>query len=249
MSSSVLHDQIPHSLLLPNQPLFCLPPRVFGCVCFVHILTYVQDKLLTKVTKYVFLGYSHFQRGYRCYSPDINRYFISVNVTFFEDSSFSFVSCPSVPDVLSISLVLPSPNFPSPTTDVVTRLLQVYTRRPHPTGPLVDSSSTLQSSPAPVLQSYDDLPIAIRKGTHSTSNPHPVHNFFSFYCLYLPYFVFVSTLSSVSTPKSTSEALTHSGWKQAMAEEMNAFYSNGTWGSLSLFLLTSLPLVVVGFIQ
>ena len=39
ISSSVLHDQIPHSILQPNQPLFCLPPRVFGCVCFVHILT------------------------------------------------------------------------------------------------------------------------------------------------------------------------------------------------------------------
>ena len=37
--SSVLHDQIPHSILLPTQPLFYLPPRVFGCVCFVHILT------------------------------------------------------------------------------------------------------------------------------------------------------------------------------------------------------------------
>ena len=39
MPSSVLHDRIPHSVLLPNQPLFCLPPRVFGCVCFLHILT------------------------------------------------------------------------------------------------------------------------------------------------------------------------------------------------------------------
>ena len=32
MSSSVVHDQISHSILFPNQPLFCLPPRVFGCV-------------------------------------------------------------------------------------------------------------------------------------------------------------------------------------------------------------------------
>ena len=39
MPSSVLHDQIPHSLLFPNQPLYFLPPRVFGCTCFVHILT------------------------------------------------------------------------------------------------------------------------------------------------------------------------------------------------------------------
>ncbi|RVW80772.1 Retrovirus-related Pol polyprotein from transposon RE1 [Vitis vinifera] len=44
MPSSVLHDQIPHSLLFPDQPLYFLPPRVFGCTCFVHILTPGQDK-------------------------------------------------------------------------------------------------------------------------------------------------------------------------------------------------------------
>ena len=32
MPSSVLHDQISHFVLLLNQPLFCLPPRVFGCL-------------------------------------------------------------------------------------------------------------------------------------------------------------------------------------------------------------------------
>ena len=113
MPSYVLHDQIPHSVLLPNQPLFCLHHRVFGCVCFVHILTPGQDKLFAKATKCVFLGYFTLQRGYCCYSPDTNRYFISADVTFFEDSSFfSSVARPSVPDVLSIPLVLPSPDFP-----------------------------------------------------------------------------------------------------------------------------------------
>ena len=143
MSSSLLHDQIPHSVLLPNQPLFCLPPRIFGCVCFVYILTLGQDKLSVKATKYVFFGYSRLQRGYRCYSPNINRYFISVDVTFFEDSSFfSSAGRPPVLDVISIPLVLPSPDFPSPPTDVVTQPLQVYTRHPRPpTRPLVESSS------------------------------------------------------------------------------------------------------------
>ena len=91
-----------------------------------------------------------------------------------------------------------------------------------------------QSSPAPVPQSSDDLPIAIWKGTRSTSNPHPVYNFLSFQCLSLPFFAFVSTLSSVSTPKSTSEALSHPGWKQAMAEEMDALYSHDTWELVAL---------------
>ena len=88
MPSSVLHDQIPHFVMLPNQPLFCFPPHVFGCLCFVHILTTWPDKLSTKATKCVFFGYSCLYRGYRCYSPDINRYFISTDTTFFEDSFF-----------------------------------------------------------------------------------------------------------------------------------------------------------------
>ena len=215
MPSSVLHNQIPHSILLPTQPLCYLPPHVFGCICFVHILTPRQDKLSAKVTKCVFLGYSRLQRGYRSYSPDTNRYFISANVTF-KDSSFSSAMRPSALDVLSNPLVLPSPDFPFPPTDVVTRPLQVYTCRPcPPTGPRVDSSLTPKSSLAPVLQPSDDLPIAIWKGTCSTSNPHPVYNFLSFHRLSLPYFAFVSTLSSISTPKSTSETLSHPGWKQA----------------------------------
>ena len=163
MPSSVLYDHIPHSILLPTQRLFYLSPRVFGCVCFVHILTPGQDKLSAKATKCVFLGYSRLQMGYRCYSPDTNHNFISGNVTFFKDSPFfSFAVCHSVPDVLSIPLVLPSPDFPSPPTDVVTQLLQVYSRRSRPpTRPRVDSSLMPQSSSAPVPKPSDDLPIAI----------------------------------------------------------------------------------------
>ena len=117
----------------------------------------------------------------------------------------------------------------------MTRPLQVYTRRPRlPTGPRVDSSLMPQSSPVLVPQLSNDLPIAIRKGTRSTSNPNPIYNFLSFHRLSLPYFTFVSTLSSVSTPKSTSEALSHPGWKHAMAEEMDALDSNDTWELVAL---------------
>ena len=98
----------------------------------------------------------------------------------------------------------------------MTQPLQVFTLRPRPpTGPRVDSYLMLQSYPTLVLPLSDDLPIAIWKGTRSTSNPHPVYNFLSFHRLFLPYFAFVSTLSFVSTPKSTSE-------------EIDAFYSNDT---------------------
>ena len=51
---------------------------------------------------------------------------------------------------------------------------------------------------------------------------------FSAFIVYL-YSTFISTLSSISTPKSTSEALFH-----PMAEEMDAFYFNGTWELIAL---------------
>ena len=154
---------------------------LMSLVVFVLFIFSLMGKTNSQ-PKCVLLGYSRLKRSYRCYSPGTNRYFISADVTFFEDSSFSSAAHPSVPNVLSIPLVLPSLDFPSPPTDVVTRSLQVYTRRPRPpTGPLVDSSSMLQSPLDPIPQPFVDLPIVIRKGTCSTSNPHPVYNFLNFH--------------------------------------------------------------------
>jgi len=42
--------------------------------------------------KSIFLEYSHQQKGYRSYSPDLGRYLISADVTFFESTPFSSVS-------------------------------------------------------------------------------------------------------------------------------------------------------------
>ncbi|RVW80264.1 Retrovirus-related Pol polyprotein from transposon RE2 [Vitis vinifera] len=114
MPSSVLHDQIPHSLLFPDQPLYFLPPRVFGCTCFVHILTPGQDKLSAKAMKCLFLGYSRLQKGYRCYSLETHRYFISADVTFFEDSPFFSTTSESLPvsEVLPIPIVSPPDVMP-----------------------------------------------------------------------------------------------------------------------------------------
>ncbi|RVW93434.1 Retrovirus-related Pol polyprotein from transposon TNT 1-94 [Vitis vinifera] len=230
MPSSVLHDQIPHSLLFPDQPFYFLPPRVFGCTCFVHILTPGQDKLSAKAMKCLFLGYSRLQKGYRCYSLETHRYFISADVTFFEDSPFFSTTSESLP----VSEVLPIP-IVSPPDAMPPRPLQVYHRRPPIVAPLpfaeapADSLPIPSASPAPALPSPNDLPIAVRKGTRSTRNPHPIFNFLSYHRLSSPYSAFVSTISSVSLPKSTHEALSHPGWRQAMVDEMAALHSNGTW--------------------
>ena len=120
MPSSILHDQIPHSPIFPTQPLYFFPPCVFGCTCFFHTLTPGQDKLSAKATECIFLRYSQLQKGYRCYSLDTHHYFLSTDVTFFEDSPF-FSSSESLP----ISEVLPLP-YISPLSNALSHPLQVY---------------------------------------------------------------------------------------------------------------------------
>ena len=75
MSSSVLHDQIPHSVYyLINHSFASLLMSLVVFVLFIFSLlgkTNSQPK-----PRSVFLGYFRLQRGYRCYSPDTNRYFI-----------------------------------------------------------------------------------------------------------------------------------------------------------------------------
>ncbi|RVW40309.1 Retrovirus-related Pol polyprotein from transposon RE1 [Vitis vinifera] len=143
MPSSVLHDQIPHSLIFPDQPLYFLPPRVFGCTCFVHILTPGQDKLSARAMKCLFLGYSRLQKG----------------LTILSTTSES----------LPVSEVLPIP-IVSPPDAMPPRPLQVYHRRPRVVAPLpfaeapADSLPIPSASPAPALPSPNDLPIAVRKG-------------------------------------------------------------------------------------
>ena len=233
MPSSVLNDQIPHSLLFPNDPLYHLPPRVFGCVCFVHDLTPGKDKLAAKSIKCVFLGYARLQKGYRCYCPATRRCFTSPDVTFFESSPF-FESPMSSSS--SVTETLPVPFLTLPTQDIPSPPFQTYHRRPRPATVETPSDSLpLSDSPvAPVQSPPASPPIAIHKGIRSTRNPHPVYNFLSYHRLSTPYYAFVSSLDSISIPKTTDEALAHPGWRKAMLDEMAALHSNNTWDLVPL---------------
>ena len=62
--------------------------KVFGCTAFVHNLDPNRSKLEPCSHKCVFLGYSITQKGYRCYSPENRKYFVSRDVIFFEDEQY-----------------------------------------------------------------------------------------------------------------------------------------------------------------
>ncbi|RVX05229.1 Retrovirus-related Pol polyprotein from transposon TNT 1-94 [Vitis vinifera] len=224
------------------HPLLLLCPNMGSSISHLVLILLnkmglLNDKLFAKATKCIFLGYSRLQKGYRCYSPDTHRYFLSADVTFFEDSPF-FSSSESLPifEVLPLSYISPPPPFRCALLSS-----SVYRRRHRAITPSLfsaevpdDSPPVPPISPTLTLSSTDHLPIALRKSNRSTRNPHPIYNFLSYHQLSSSYFVFVSTLSSISLPKSTSETLSHPGWQQAMVDEMVALHSNGTWDLVSL---------------
>jgi len=54
MSSSVLNNNILHSILFPHGPLHPLPLKVFGFTCFVHNFSPGLDKLSSRSHKCIF---------------------------------------------------------------------------------------------------------------------------------------------------------------------------------------------------
>ncbi|KAJ7982284.1 Retrovirus-related Pol polyprotein from transposon TNT 1-94 [Quillaja saponaria] len=72
---------------------FIVPPKVFGCVSFVHEHRKDISKLYSRALKYIFIRYSATQKGYKCHHPPTRKTYVSMYVTFREsDAYFSLPS-------------------------------------------------------------------------------------------------------------------------------------------------------------
>ncbi|RVW84739.1 Retrovirus-related Pol polyprotein from transposon RE1 [Vitis vinifera] len=210
-------------------------------------------KLDPKALKCVFLGYSRLQKGYRCFSPDLNKYLVSTDVVFLEDTSFfssptsstseeedeewlvyrvvnsrPTVGHSSVVDS-DASLAHLGPVVNIPPAPVKPPIVQVYSRRP----------LTPDTCPAPAPSSSDpssdlDLPISLRKGKRHCKSIYSIANFVSYDHLSSSSSVLVASIDSISVPKTVTEALNHPGWKNAMLEEICALEDNHTWKLVDL---------------
>lgn len=75
-------------LFSPPHILNTLPARVFGCVIFVHLPKNQRSKLDARALKCVFVGYGTYQNGYKCYHPPTQKFFVTMDVSFFEDACY-----------------------------------------------------------------------------------------------------------------------------------------------------------------
>lgn len=72
--------------VLQGTNSYIVPPKVFGCVYFIH--TRNVSKLEPKSLKCVFVGYSSTQKSYKCYHPPCRKYFVTIDVIFRESEPY-----------------------------------------------------------------------------------------------------------------------------------------------------------------
>jgi hypothetical protein len=87
MPSRILGQKTPTELLHGSNS-FIVPPKIFGCTCFVHDYRSSAGKLDPRSVKCIFVGYSPTKKGYRCWSPAERKFFVSMDVTFHEKEPF-----------------------------------------------------------------------------------------------------------------------------------------------------------------
>jgi len=91
LPSKVLQFQTPLQVLASHVSLpttLMLPPRVFGCVAYVHLHKNQRTKLDPCALRCLFLGYATHQKGYRCYDLATSRLYVTMDVTFLESEPF-----------------------------------------------------------------------------------------------------------------------------------------------------------------
>ncbi|CAL9006243.1 unnamed protein product [Prunus brigantina] len=86
--SRVLDFQTPLDVLCAHTPpvsVSKLPPKLFGCVAYVHIYSHQRSKLDPCALRCVFIGYSTTQKGYKWYHPPSQKVHVTLDVTFHEE--------------------------------------------------------------------------------------------------------------------------------------------------------------------
>jgi Integrase core domain len=65
-----------------------LTPKVFGCTVYVHLQNEYRSKLESRAEKCVFLGFEQNKKGYKCYNPTTQKFYISMDVIFLKNEFF-----------------------------------------------------------------------------------------------------------------------------------------------------------------
>ncbi|XP_019252895.1 PREDICTED: uncharacterized protein LOC109231711 [Nicotiana attenuata] len=200
--STVLGNKSPFELLYHRQ-LSQSHLRIIGCLCFASLLP-KTDKFGPRTVKCVLLGYAALQKGYKLHDLEHNVYFISRDVTFFEDA-FPFQNPKEGTDQSFLD-------------DLNMRTLYDHSTADHEFPELsippveVARKSSRTSKPPIWLKDY----VTADKGTQSNSCRYPIAAVIGYDQLSPKYQSYLSQFSSEQEPNSYYEAAKDKRWIEAM---------------------------------
>ena len=203
--------------------------RVFGCVCFVHNSN-PESKFDSKAIKCIFVGYSNTRKGYKCYSLEQKKNFISKDVTFHEN--VMYYSSNHNDQIISIR------------EDIHEEEIQFSSEERNPTININDETISAESNietqvndindkeVSPDIETIDENndSISIRKSKRLKipKKLYPIEEYVTICSIPIPK-VYVANLSDIKIPKNIEEASMDERWKSAMDEEIYALEKNNTW--------------------
>lgn len=94
--TSLLKNQTPFEVLFGQKPNY-LKLRKFGCMCYPLTKAYNSNKMQSKSTPCIFLGYFQTQNAYKCLDTHSKKLYISRNVVFDESQHSLFMPRSSFP--------------------------------------------------------------------------------------------------------------------------------------------------------
>ena len=235
--SPLLQHNSPYNILFKKEPDYHAL-RSFSCLAFASTLPSSRNKFSPRAIPVIFVGYPQGYKGYKLYSLDTKKFFVSRDVVFHESIfPFQTISQPQViPDPL-LDLVIPIPltnTLPNPDQNTSQSLHppNSFTLDPNDS-PLILGSDQLDPFPSATLRRstcHSKPPLYLSDYVISQSQAaYPIQHHCSLLSLSPPYRAFINHISAIYESQFYHQATPYPEWRRAMNEEIQTLEANSTW--------------------
>jgi transposase InsO family protein len=209
--------------------------RIFGSICYLHVLKESRSKLESKTKQCIFLGYDDQSKAYRVYDPIHKRIYISQDIIFDEQHfGFNFLQTatslqPEPPIFLELTYDSEDSNPASPihSSSGTTILPFDFDQSPvsnppspSPTSSPLQPESPVHSPPTAPIISNPPIRYHFRERKPNTKfRDHYVFNTSKYH----------PNSRFPIEPRHFYEATQHPGWAAAKQKEIDSVLENDTW--------------------